>query len=48
MAPTWAVPGLFFDTPEVTKIVLLKVLQNSEDPKLCLLVQGTEPKRFPA
>ena len=34
-----------FDTPEVTKIVLPKVLQNF---KLPLLAQGTEPKRFTA
>ena len=33
----------FFDTPEVTKIVLPKVLQNFI---LFLLAQGTEPKRF--
>ena len=46
-----------FDTHEVTKIVLLKVLQNfvpvyqktpnsTQDAKLYLLAQGTEPKRF--
>ena len=35
--------AFFFDTPEVTKTVLPKVLQN---PKLYLLVQVTEPKRF--
>ena len=34
----------FFDTPEVTKIALLKVLQNF---KLYLLAQGTEPKIIP-
>ena len=34
----------FFDTPEVTKIVLPKVLQNFI---LYLLAQGTEPKLFP-
>ena len=33
----------FFDTPEVTEIVLPKVLQNF---KLHLLAQGTEPKTF--
>ena len=33
----------FFDTPEVTKIVLPKVLQNF---KLYLLAQGTEPNFF--
>ena len=33
----------FFDTTEVAKIVLPKVLQNF---KLYLLAQGTEPKRF--
>ena len=35
----------FFDTPEVTKIDLPKVLQNFNLP---LLAQGTEPKKFPA
>ena len=40
--------NFFFDTPEVTKIVLPKVLQNFKDAKLYLLVQGTEPKRFHA
>ena len=34
----------FFDTPEVTKIVLPTVLQNF---KLYLLAQGTESKGFP-
>ena len=38
----------FLRPPESTKIVLPKVLQNSEDPKMYLLAQGTEPKRFPA
>ena len=33
----------FVDIPEVTKIVLPKMLQNF---KLSLLAQGTEPKRF--
>ena len=37
----------FLRPPELTKIVLPKVLQNSEDPKMYLLAQGTEPKRFP-
>ena len=32
----------FFDTPEVTKIVLPEVLQKI---KLYLLTQGTKPKR---
>ena len=37
----------FFDTPEVTKIVLPKVLQTlKEYAKLYLLAQGTEPKKF--
>ena len=35
----------FFGTPEMTKIVLPKVLQNF---KLPLFAQGTEPKTFPA
>ena len=36
----------FFDTPEVTKIVLPKVLQNlKEGAKLHLLDQGTEPEK---
>ena len=34
----------FFDTPEVTEIVLPKVVQNF---KLPLLAQGIEPKWFP-
>ena len=33
----------FFDTPEMTKIVIPKIIQNF---KLYLLAQGTEPKRF--
>ena len=35
----------FFDTPEVSRIVLQKVVPNSEDPKMYLLAQGTEPKK---
>ena len=35
--------SVFFPTPEVTKIVLPKVLQNF---KLYLFAQGTEPKKF--
>ena len=36
MAPTYAVPGLFFiRPPEVTKIVLPKVLQNFEKTPTC-------------
>ena len=47
MAPTLAVPGLFFDdTTEVIKIVLPKVRQSLEEDKLYLLAQGTELKRF--
>ena len=34
---------IFFDTPDVARIVPPKVLQNF---KLPLLAQGTEPKRF--
>ena len=37
------VSSVFFYTPEVTKIVLPKVLQNF---KLYLLTQGTDPKGF--
>ena len=35
--------SVFFDTPEVTKIVLPKTLQIF---KLYLMAQGTEPKKF--
>ena len=37
MAPTWAGPGLFsfFDTPEVTKIVPPKSLQNFKNTPNC-------------
>ena len=34
---------LFFDTPEVTKMILPKLLQNL---KLYLLAQGPKPKGF--
>ena len=35
MAPTWADAGLFFDTPEVTKTVLPKFLQNFKKTPNC-------------
>ena len=43
IAPTSDVLVLFFDTPEVTKRVLPKVLQNF---KLHLLALENEPKGF--
>ena len=36
MAPTYAVPGLFFDTSELAKIVLPKVLQFWQSKSLLL------------
>ena len=49
---SWLFASVFLDTPEVTKIVLPKVLQNlNEGAKLYLLAQETEPQRvffFPA
>ena len=41
---SWLFVSVFLRPPEVTKIVLSKVLQNF---KFHLLAQGTEPKNFP-
>ena len=41
---SWLFVSVFLRSPELTKIVLPKVLQNF---KFHLLAQGTEPKSFP-
>ena len=43
MAPTWAGPGLFFDTPEVTKIVLRNFMCQIEPFGPRNLTKGIDP-----